>query len=115
MPYLRRQGCRTRLVSTCAPASPGAARVVVLGIARTNARTRGIVYSSAVRECAATGNLGGITRQIVERDEAGLDRPLQCCASHRPALRSLDNSRAPRWNALNARPAVTRNVERSAS
>src|ERR1700730_14862799 len=35
-----------------------------------------------------------ITRQIVERDEAGLDRPLQCCASHRPGAACC----VPRWS-----------------
>jgi len=59
------------------------------------------------RVCLASASLrpgtsAGITRQIVERDGAGLDRPLQCCASHRPARPSLDNSWAPR-NALIAR------------
>jgi hypothetical protein len=60
----------------------------------------------------------GIARQIVERDEAGLDRPFQCCPlhqpAHQPARPSLDNSRAPDGMRSLHVAAVTRNVERSA-
>ena len=37
-------------------------------------------------------SLAGIARQIVERDEAGLDRPRQCCASHRVRASLLQRS-----------------------
>ncbi len=129
MPCLRRQGCRTGLVSTCVPALPGAARVVVLWIARTSARTRGIVYSwtlsgnvnLALRCVLASsrhsragappasaslrpGNSAGIATQIVERDEAGFDRPRPCCASHPAGAPEPRQQPDTRWNALIARP-----------
>jgi hypothetical protein len=46
----------------------------------------------------------GITRQIVERDEAGFDRPRPCCASHPAGAPEPRQQPGTRWNALIARP-----------